>query len=432
MPRGLCRLCQDIILEGCGMSDLALGQRGTVRADPFRARTVALMLAIGIIGFVGMLVMGAFAPDLRSGRNGGAHALSNAAVGFSGIVQLANATGRNARIVRNEGQLGSEDLLVVTPDHGWDDLSPVLAQRSAKPTLLVMPKWATAADPGHSGWVRIAGVVPEFDPSRLLSPETDFVIHRRRSGGAPLIAKYGFDARIRFAAPHVLQVITAQKPNKKRKFTKLTPLLVDRTGGAVLLRVGDGPLYVLSDPDLLSNVGVKDSRQAAAALAMLDWLNSTGASSIGFDVTLNGFGHSQSPLKLAFTPPFLAMTLTLTVVLLLVGWHAFGRFGPIRPRARAIALGKAVLVENSAKLIRRAGRETDLGGRYAQVIRERAVATFGVPARLKDAALDSYLDKLGGGHRFSELARAAEATQDRAELVAAAQALHHWQKEKTG
>jgi len=119
-------------------------------------------------------------------------------------------------------------------------------------------------------------------------------------------------------------------------------------------------------------------------------------------------------------------------VLLLVGWHALGRFGPIRPRARAIALGKAVLVENSAKLIRRAGRETDLGGRYAQVIRERAVATFGVPARLKDAALDAYLDKLGSGHRFSELARAAEATQDRAELVAAAQALHHWQKEKTG
>jgi hypothetical protein len=128
------------------------------------------------------------------------------------------------------------------------------------------------------------------------------------------------------------------------------------------------------------------------------------------------------------------MTLVLAIVLLLVGWHALGRFGPIRPRARAIALGKAVLVENSAKLIRRAGRETALGERYVEVIRERAVATFGVPARLKGAALDAYLDKMGarGGHRFSELARAAEATQDRASLVAAAQALHQWQKEKTG
>ena len=414
------------------MSDLALGPRTTERADPFRMRTVALMLAIGIIGFVGMLVMGAFAPDLRSGRNGGAHALSNAAVGFSGIVQLANATGRNARIARSESQFGSEDLLVVTPDRGWQELSPVLSQRATKPTLLVMPKWATAADPSHRGWVRVGDVVPDFDPSRLLSPETEFMIHRRRSGGAPLIARNEFDAKIRFAAPRVLQVVTGQKPNEKHKFTRLTPLLVDGRGGAVLLRVGNGPLYVLTDPDLLANIGMKDARQAAAALAMLDWLNSTGATSINFDVTLNGFGHSQSPLKLAFTPPFLAMTLTLAIVLMLVGWHALGRFGPIRPRARAIGLGKAVLVENSAKLIRRAGRETDLGGRYAQVIRERAVATFGVPARLKDAALDAYLDKLGGGHRFSELARAAEATQDRAELIAAAQALHQWQKEKTG
>jgi hypothetical protein len=200
----------------------------------------------------------------------------------------------------------------------------------------------------------------------------------------------------------------------------------------VLARYGEGPLYILADPDLLSNAGMKDPRQAAAALAMLDWMNSTGATTIGFDVTMNGLGHSQSPLRLAFTPPFLAMTLALAAVLVLVGWHALGRFGPIRPRARAIALGKAVLVENSAKLIRRAGRETSLGGRYAQVIRERAVATFGVPARLKDAALDAYLDKLGAwrGRRFSELARTAETTQDRDALVAAAQALHQWQKEK--
>jgi hypothetical protein len=227
-------------------------------------------------------------------------------------------------------------------------------------------------------------------------------------------------------------VIVGQTPGKDQKPQRLVPLLTDGKGGIVLARYGTGPLYILADPDLLSNAGMKDPRQAAAALAMLDWMNSTGATSIGFDVTMNGLGHSQSPLKLAFTPPFLAMTLALAAVLLLVGWHALGRFGPIRPRGRAIAFGKAALVENSAKLIRRAGRETQLGGRYAQMIRERAVATFGVPARLKDAALDAYLDKLGAwrGHRFSELARAAETTEDREALVAAAQALHQWQKEK--
>jgi len=416
------------------MSDLAIGRRAGARTDPFRVRTVALMLAIGIMGFVGMLVIGAFAPDLRSGRNGGAHALSNAAVGFSGIVQLADATGRNARIIRSEHDFDSEDLLVATPDHGWQDLNALLSARTTKPTLLVMPKWATVADRDHSGWVKVAGLTWEFDPSRLLAPETELMVHRRRSDGAPLVAAADFDPNIRFAAPRVLQVITAKKTGKDQKRRKVVPLLTDGKGGAVLVRYGDGPLYVLADPDLLSNAGVKNPRQAAAALAMLDWLNWSGATSIGFDVTLNGLGHSQSPLKLAFMPPFLAMTLTLAIVLLLAGWHALGRFGPVRPRERAIALGKAVLVENSAKLIRRAGRETALGARYVEVIRERAVATFGVPARLKGAALDAYLDRMGarGGHRFSELARAAEATQDRAALVAAAKALHQWQREKKG
>jgi len=414
------------------MSDLSINPRAIPRSDVFRIRTVALMLAIGILGFIGTLVMGAFAPDLRSGHNGGTHALSNAAVGFSGIVQLAEAMGRNPRIIRSAHQFDSEDLLVVTPDQGFENISPITDARRVKPTLFVLPKWSTVSDPDHQGWVRVAGPVFAFDPASLFSPRTMFGIKRVRGHGAPLVATAAFDAGIHFTAPRVLQVITGQKPGKGEERKPLVPLITDGKGGIVLARYGNGPLYVLADPDLLSNAGIRDPRQAAAALAMLDWLNSTGAQSIGFDVTLNGFGHSQSPLKLAFTPPFLAMTLALAAVLFLVGWHALGRFGPIRPRARAIAFGKTALVENSAKLIRRAGRETLLGGRYAQVIRERAVATFGVPARLKDAALDAYLDKLGTwrGHRFSELARTAETTRDRDALVAAAQALHQWQKEK--
>jgi hypothetical protein len=421
-------------MEGGGMSEVAIGRDTAPRAELFRARTVALMLAIGIFGFAGMLVLGAYAPDLRSGRNGGAHALSNAAIGFSGIVELAEATGRRPVVIRNEHQLDSEDLLVVTPDNGWDDLTRILAARTAKPTLLVFPKWATIADDGHRGWVKVAGLLPPFDPDHMLAPSVTLPIARRRTGGHLLLMAMPDTGLSPIVAPRVLQVITGVRAGTDHKPGKLTPLLIDGQGGMVLARYGEGPLYLLADPDLLSNAGIKDPRRAAAALAMLDWMNSTGASSIGFDVTMNGFGHSQSPLKLAFTPPFLAMTIALAAVLALVGWHALGRFGPIRPRARAIGFGKAVLVENSAKLIRRAGRETELGGRYVQVIRERAVATFGVPARLKDAALDAYLDKLGGrgGTRFSELARAAEATADRADLVAAARALHQWQKEKKG
>src|SRR3546814_3724431 len=96
------------------------------------------------------------------------------------------------------------------------------------------------------------------------------------------------------------------------------PLITDGRGGTVLARLGN--LYILADPDLLDNAGMKDARNAASALALLDWIKGEDATSIGFDVTLNGLGGSRSPLTLAFDPPFLAMTLALAAVALLLGW----------------------------------------------------------------------------------------------------------------
>ena len=95
-------------------------------------------------------------------------------------------------------------------------------------------------------------------------------------------------------------------------------------------------------------------------------------------------------------------------------------------RGRAIAFGKTALVDNSAALIRTARRQTRLGGRYADVVRDRAVIAFGVPAKLRDKNIDDYLDKLRGRARFSDLAAAADQASDRASLVAAAQALWHY------
>ena len=93
-------------------------------------------------------------------------------------------------------------------------------------------------------------------------------------------------------------------------------------------------------------------------------------------------------------------------------------------------MGKAALVDNSALLIRKAGREARLGGRYAAAIRDRAARAFGVPARLRDGALDQHLDSLKGQRRFTDLAQAVQAASDRHSLLEAAQALHDWQGEK--
>jgi hypothetical protein len=371
-----------------------------------------------------MLVLGAYAPDLRSGRNGGAHALSNAATGFSGIVRLAQATGRNPAIVRNEALLDTEDLVVLTPESGLKDMSSVLSRRAGKVTLVVMPKWLTEADPGRTGWVRARGLKPAWDADRTLAPEHPMRVQRHRSGGAPLrTVPAHAPPELRFTAPGPLQTVSGPG---------LKPVVTDPAGRAVLVQVGNEPLYLLSDPDLLSNRGMADRRQAGAALAMLDFLNSTGAKSVAFDVTLNGLGATRSPLRLMFDPPFLAATLALAAALLLAGLQAISRFGPPRRPERAIAFGKAALIDNAAALVRQARREAALGGRYAEMIREKAVTVFAVPAKLRDGAVVDDLDKLDGRSSFSALARAAEQARSREDVLAAAQALHQWQGEKKG
>ena len=390
---------------------------------PFRARTVALLIAIGLIGFVGMLVVGAYAPDLRSGRNGGGHALSNGATGYAGLVALAEATGRSPRIVRDKRLLDVPELVVLTPETGFVDMSEALGQRTDKPTLVILPKWSTTPDRDTTGWVNIAGLAGRENAEGVLAPADKLKVAIGRSSGRPLVPQVAREYGMRFPAPRPLQTFAG---------VGVEPLVTDRDGRVVLGQLGSRPVYVLSDPDLLDNRGMASAVGARAALELLDYLQPNDADAVYFDVTLNGLGHSSSPLKLAFSPPFLAMTLAIAAALLLVGIQAVARFGPARIRPRAIAFGKAALVDNAAALVRRAGREATLGSRYVQVIRERAIRAFGVPARLRDAAIDHYLDRLRGRGRFTDLAAAAAQAQDRRALVDAAQALHGWATKDMG
>ena len=402
------------------MSEIAIGE-GNVASGAFSRGTMLVVVAIGVLAFVAMLVLGAYAPDLRSGKNGGAHALSNAATGFSGLVRLAEATGRHPQIVRAENMLDSEDLAVITPEDPSADLTKILQLRGPRATLIVLPKWWTQRDAKHSGWVNVRNLVPVYWPQNVLAPEHDLKIRRTKEKGTPLRTVHPTaPAELGFVAPEVTQFMAG---------ARFEPVVVDHGGRMVIGKLKDRSLYVLADPDLLNNHGMADAKQAAAALALLDFLNSTDAGGILFDVTANGLGHSRSPLKLAFDPPFLGVTLIIFAGLLLAGWQAVVRFGEPRRSQRALAFGKAALVDNSAALIRKAGREADLGWRYVDTVRDRAAALFRLPPWLKGRELDERLDALPAATKFSELAGAVESARHRELLLLSARRLNDWLEE---
>ena len=402
------------------MSEIAIGSSGS-DDNVFKRGTMLLIVAIGTLAFIATLVLGAYAPDLRSGKNGGTHALSNAATGFSGLVGLAEKTGRNPVVVRAESQLDSEDLAVITPDTARANLAGILSQRGSRVTLIVLPKWETERDPKRPAWVRVGGLLSPYQPEGVLAPAWELKVTRRRTHNEALVnAAETLPLNVSFVAPRIEQTISG---------AKLEPIITDGEGRILLGESSERPLYVLADPDLLNNHGMGDERQARSALALLDYLNSTGANSILFDVTANGLGHSRSPLKLAFDPPFLAVTLTIFAAMLLAGAQALFRFGAPRRPERAIAFGKAALVDNSAALIRKAGREPRLGARYAEVIRERAASLFRLGPSASRELVDQRLEALNSRTSFTALAAAAANAQRRDDLLAAAQSLHQWVEE---
>jgi len=390
----------------------------------------ALVVLVGVVAFGAFGVLATYAPELQSGDNGGAHALSRSAVGYAGLAEALRLSGDPVVVTRQSLPKGrKEGLLIETPPPDTAD-KDVTAMGFAGPVLVILPKWLTLPDPLHRGWVTKAGVLP----SGLWGAQTLMAkagVSHRTGISRPILHALAqpFDRLTPLAEGPVdqLQTMTLDKWGWR-------PILVDERGGIVLAQAPHAPLYLLSDPDLLNNQGLKNLDTFVSGMTLLRTLHA-GSAPVIFDVTLNGLGRRVSALRLLFDPPFLAVTLCLVAAAGLAGFQAFCRFGPVQPESRAIALGKEALVDNTAALVRLAGREHRMGRPYAELTRDIAARAVGAPSHLSGDALVSFLDRLatqqGAQDRLSELTALASAAPDRARLIGVSQRLFRLRLEIT-
>lgn len=393
-------------------------------ANPFNPRLVIGIVMLSLVAFGALVLLLAFGASIGTGRDGRAHALSVSAVGYKGLVDLVSRF-HDVSMIERSAQLDTGALVVVAlePQSRPEALASLLATRADRATIIILPKWITRPLPAQRGWVEAldsdAGqrVAPLFK-TRLNVGEMRSLPAGTRAAGQDFLE--GFSLPV----PQSPQVVSGEE---------LTPLVTLPGGGILVARLGTHPHYVIADPDLVNNHGLRDPETARAALDLIEALGLDPRGPVAFDVTMNGLGARTSPslLRTAFEPPFLAMTLALFFAALLAGLHGAIRFGQARRENRAIAFGKAALVENSAGLIKLARREARLGGAYVDVVREGAARTASAPAWLSGDKLDRYLDRLSrpGEPNFSELARRVAYAGDRHELVAAARALFSWKKD---
>lgn len=390
----------------------------------FAPRVILALVLVGVVAFAALAVLSAYAPDLRSGQDGRAHALSKSAIGFAGAPILMKQLGASAVVSRTRPHRPQEAVVVLTPDFG---LNPEELQKYPKgaQTLIILPKWLVMPDPMRRGFVRKVDVPVEGgrDVKALLASyaktsRLDMLKGRWRSrltGHGPF---EGVDLPL--GPIENLQTISGEG---------WAPALVDGRGRMVLAYSKKSPgIWVLADPDLLNNHGLSNLDTARAGVTILETARA-GERPILFDVTLNGYERGRGIGRLMLEPPWLAATLIGVMAGVLMGLHALARFGQPLRRERPFALGARALVDNSADLVRMAKREHELAPAYAALIQSLVVRAGG-----GHASEEHWLEHLAerrGAASPGALNAEAETAKTRDDLLSIARKLYDWRGEMT-
>lgn len=389
--------------------------------SPFSARVVAILVAIAVISFGGVMVMAGWAPELRDRNQAGDHPYSTSALGYNGFVRLMEAQGYPISVSRLERDLEARDwgLMIVTlPAYG--DLDVIEDTSFQLPLMVVLPKWYGRADPlnpARQADTRFIDARTLNDRLRTIYPDAEIL---RVSPSTEM--EGDFDAG-------------AVKPDVRLQLIRSNELetVVGSPDGALVAFDSDRGIYILTDPDMMNTFGLARAENALFATRLINYLRSSEGEPILMDATLHGFERSENLLKMLFSVPYIGATLVALASALLLGWAAIVRFGPPAREARAIALGKQALADNTAGLVTMARREMKMAPGYASLIRRRLARALGLPRSLPDAQLTEMFDRMGpaesGGKTFSELEKALTGqAANREDLAQRARDLHHWRK----
>ncbi|HEY6815987.1 MAG TPA: DUF4350 domain-containing protein [Croceibacterium sp.] len=413
-------------------------------ATPFSPRTVLAVLVVGMGAFLVFLYAIGAGWDGSNDRDGGAHAAANGVNGFAGLVRLLEAQGHEVSLSRSDARLEDEALLVLTPQLAADGerVAEILAlRRYLGPTLVILPKWlAIEASQvptveAREGWVMLGGTtVPEWlGEIPGLEDEEPEIGRSRLWHGLEISGPLPDPGNVLGLDGNQLTSLVIDDDGRTLAGyvddNGLYPELAAAAGTAPNDEDGDGtdselwPVVVVAEPDLMNNYGMADRERARLAHAIVDAALEGYEMPVVFDLTLAGLGRSENLLTLAFTPPFLAATLSLLLAALVIAWRAFRRFGAPVAEAPALAKGKRQLARNGAALVERARRLHLLGPPYAALVTARIAEALAIrepDPQAREAAIARVLAARGIGEDFAARAEALRKARHSAELLRAA------------
>jgi hypothetical protein len=393
--------------------------------NPFRGRTAIVLTAVTGVSFLALLLWSVFGRELVPARSSEADSFSRSALGHLAFVELLKELEVPTVVSRfNSGAKARDSALLVVaePRVGRNDarhrmLLGMIAQ--AERTLLVLPKWRGKESEEQPGFIQSAELLEQWEVEAVLDAIDADVELVRVPPGEPVSWRSGeIGATPDIRAPQLLR-------------GRVSGASVRCAQGVLLGRIQTrrGSVFVLSDPDLLSNHGLVRPGNALAVMGMLD-LARGEQDAVVIDETLHGFGKEPSLFRSLFEFPLGLATIQALFAAAVLLWGAMGRFGAPQPAAPPFEAGKKALIGNIAALLAYGGHGAHALRRYLDGSVAEVRAALHVPAGLKAAEAEERLDRAHGAIRLRELrALATKETKDRRRILAIARRIHRWREE---
>lgn len=331
--------------------------------NPFSRTTLWIIVGVTLASLGVMIALTIMGPAAKS--SAGSDGYSVSAIGHQGLVHLLEQLDVPVVLSRNDSATKAKRGLLVIAEPKTTDKEKarleLMISNAPRAVLVILPKWyGYAADDGK--WISDAQLQPLAELEQVLDAigitETDPV---SRTPAAPK-----WTAHEDFPVPVI-------KSNVQGVSKVLLVSSIDDGARALLGHFShEGKeIWVLADPDVVNNAGLRQPANAALAVALIDRLREGGP--VVFDETVHGNAQAPSLLRVLFEFPLVLATMQVLICAVLVLWAAMVRFGPKRAPPPPLAPGKDFLIANTASLLRYGGHDHDALERYlaanVQVVR---------------------------------------------------------------
>ena len=398
------------------MSDEAIfSRRGAQVLSAVSAVTLAVTLYF--------MVFGEASVEITSAK---ADSFSRSALGYRALVELLeNEVPVLVSRQHSEHKASpTTPLLLLEPPAYADALERLgrmieVVRTRGVPTVVVLPKWYGFRSRSDRGWVSRVVSLPVDEPREVLRT----VLGEESKADVVRFAESFPAGDARLPAPQLIRGEGLET-------------VIGQGGHALVARVSDSQLYVISDPDLLNTAGLVRDGNALVVHELL--LGRLSPQAFVIDEVLHGYGRAESLWNALLEFPLICVTLHLATCLLLGLWATTARFGRAQEPPSRLPPGKLTLVENTGRLLALAERGKYAVEHYLQLTVRRAARRVALP----QAPLRQQVDRLAelGRRRglgedcenIDELARGvARLPSERVEPRRAldlSRALHRWRQ----